>query len=221
MELPPLRKSYGGKTVLDFPGVTLGEGSVCAVIGANGSGKSTLARLLAGVIRPDSGYSLPAELPKVVYMPQKPFAFRTSVRKNVLLSGCGESDAAQYLEELGLSHLAYNRADRLSGGETARMALARALLCSFDLLILDEPTAAMDMESAAASEALIRRRCRETGSSLLLITHDLQQARRLADEAMFLREGRLVEHGPASELLYSPRENETKRFLEFYGGAAR
>ena len=221
MELPPLKKTYGDKTVLDFPGLPLSPGSICAVIGANGSGKSTLARLLAGVLEGDRGCSLPAGMPKVGYMPQKPYAFRMTVMKNLLLSGCTEQEAKECMHSLGLLSLSRSRADRLSGGETARMALARLLLNDYKLLILDEPTAAMDMESAALSEELIRQYCRERGCNVLLITHDLQQARRLADEAIFLREGRLVEHGDADRLLYSPQQSETRRFLDFYAGLLR
>lgn len=218
MELPPLKKSYGSRIVLDFPGLTLEEGTICAVIGANGSGKSTLSRLLAGVLSPDGSVSPSPMLPSVGYMPQKPYAFRMSVRKNLLLSGCTEEAAGAMEERLSLKALSRARADRLSGGETARMALARVLLGQHSLLILDEPTAAMDMESAAISEGLIREYCRSGGHTVLLVTHDLQQARRLADYALFFREGRLVEHGPATKLLFSPAKSETRHFLDFYAG---
>lgn len=86
------------------------------------------------------------------------------------------------------------------------------------LLILDEPTAAMDMEATVLAEGLMRDACRETGCALLLVTHSLQQARRAADDALFLDRGRLVEKGQARQVLFRPDRPETKSFLDFYGG---
>lgn len=97
------------------------------------------------------------------------------------------------------------------------LALCRLLMGRYRLLILDEPTAAMDMESTLAAEQLIRGVSREQGCAVLLITHSVQQARRIADRALFLHRGKLAEQGPAERLLYVPKEEETRRFLEFYG----
>jgi len=105
---------------------------------------------------------------------------------------------------------------RLSGGECARLALARLLMQTWDLLVLDEPTAAMDMESTLQAEKLIAGSCRE-GTSVLLITHNLRQAERLADEVLFFSGGRLVEVGGKEQVLKHPTQPETKRFLEFVG----
>ena len=122
---------------------------------------------------------------------------------------------------LGLTHLANQRAGGLSGGEAARMALGRVLMRPCQLLILDEPTASMDMESAILAERLVLNYRDGTGCAVLLITHDLQQARRLADEALFFHAGRLWEAGPARKVLFSPELPETRRFLEFYGGQSK
>ena len=122
------------------------------------------------------------------------------------------------MEALGLTALARQRARGLSGGETARMALARVLMRPWELLILDEPTASMDMESAMLAEHLLTRYREETNCAILLITHDLQQARRLAEEALFLHSGQLWEFGPAEAVLHRPQKAETRRFLTFYGG---
>ncbi|MDO5401292.1 MAG: ATP-binding cassette domain-containing protein [Eubacteriales bacterium] len=216
MNIPPLSKTYGRRRVLDFPGCELEPGTVYAVIGANGSGKSTLARLLAGVLPADGG-AAPAALPSVGYMPQRSFAFRMSVRANVALGGKDPDRAAALMEALGLTALASMRADKLSGGETARMALARLLMKPFGLLILDEPTAAMDMESTALAEAQIARYAAETGAAVLLVTHSLQQARRLSDRVLFLKNGQLVESGPTDRVLHHPEKEETRAFLDFYG----
>ena len=216
MKIAAFSKTYGQKTILDFPGLELTRGRVTAVVGANGSGKSTLCRVLAGV-EPADQRTRPLTGIRIGYLPQKSYGFRLSVRANLLLNGQDEALAARRMAALKLDPLAKARGDRLSGGETARMALARLLMGTYDLVVLDEPTAAMDQESTLMAEALIGDYVQETGCALLLVTHSLQQARRMAHEAVFLHEGRLVERGPASELLYRPAQPETIRFLEFYG----
>jgi len=151
-------------------------------------------------------------------MPQRSFPFRLTVRQNLMLSGGTAERAGALMEALGLTPLAGQRAEKLSGGETARMALARVLMRPCELLILDEPTASMDMESAILTERLVSAFRAETGCAVLFVTHDLQQARRMADEALFFHSGQLWEAGPAERVLFSPEEPETRRFLEFYGG---
>ena len=216
MKIHAFTKTYGDRKVLDFPGTTLEPGKIYGAIGANGSGKSTFARVLAGAIPADqTGNKLEPGL-TVGYMPQTNYAFRMSVRSNILLGGRDRVRAEQLMERLQIAHLAGERADRLSGGETARMALARLMMGRFDLVILDEPTAAMDMESSTLAEGLILDYCRETGCALVLVTHSLQQARRVADEALFFCAGQLLEQGSKEKLLYTPEREETRRFLDFY-----
>ena len=216
MLLPAFSKTYDGVTVLDFPGIELQPGKIYAVIGANGSGKSTFAKILAGILPADQKMGRPAEI-SVGYLPQKPYAFRMSTKKNVLLGGADVAKANELMEALQLCHLEKKRSDRLSGGETARMALARLMMRQFDLVILDEPTAAMDMETTSAAEKLIQDYTGKTGCALILVTHSLQQARRIADAALFFHKGKLVESGEKAQVLYTPAQPETKRFLEFYG----
>lgn len=218
MKLNACSKTFGGGTVLRYPALTLEPGRIYAAVGANGSGKSTFARLAAGVLPADRGVRV-LEGTDVGYMPQKSYAFRMSTRANVLLGGGDAERAEKLMEALGLTALSKRRASRLSGGETARMALARVLMRPHDLLILDEPTASMDMESAILTEELVEAYRRETGCAVLLITHDLQQARRTADQALFFCRGELWESGAASRVLYTPERPETRRFLDFYGGS--
>ena len=216
MRILPFSKTYDGRTVLDFPGMELRPGTVYAVIGANGSGKSTFAKILAGVLSADSqGCFLDAAA--VGYMPQKNYAFRMSTKANILLNGRDEARANALMDAIGLRDLENKRADRLSGGETARMALARLMMKRYNAAILDEPTAAMDMETTLLSEKLIVEYVRETGCALILVTHSLQQARRIADEVLYFHKGKLLESGPKEQVLYEPRLPETRQFLEFYG----
>ena len=216
MKIHAFSKTYEGRTVLDFPGIELAPGKICAVIGANGSGKSTFAKILSGVLKPDRRGPL-SDAKSVGFMPQKNYAFRMSLKSNLLLNGSDEARAEKLMEALRLSPLARKRADKLSGGETARMALVRLMMRAYDLVILDEPTAAMDMETTLLSEKLIAAYVRETGCALILVTHSLQQARRIADEVWYFHKGSLLEAGAKEQVLDTPERAETKQFLEFYG----
>ena len=214
MKLQAFSKTYDGTTVLSFPGMELEKGKIYAVIGANGSGKSTFAKIIAGVLPADRNFFLEES---VGYLPQKPYAFRMSVKKNILLTGDDEESAYNLMEALGLRHLEKKRADRLSGGETARMAMARLMMSAYRIVILDEPTAAMDMETTAAAEKLIQEYTQRTGCAMILVTHSLQQARRVADEVLFFHKGTLKEAGPKEQVLLTPKQPETRQFLDFYG----
>ena len=216
MKTTAFTKTYSGATVLTMPSVELNPGTVTAVIGANGSGKSTLAKVLAGLVPADKKTRAGLEA-RVGYLPQKSFAFRMSLQRNIALNGADNVRMSHLTEALGLSSLLKRSAKRLSGGETAKVALARLLMADYDVLILDEPTAAMDMESTLAAEKLIAAACRETNCAVLLITHSLAQAERTADRVLFLHKGRLVEQGDTKAVLTNPKEAETRAFLEFYG----
>ena len=220
MNLPPLTKSCGGRTVLSLPALTLADGQIHAVIGANGSGKSTLVRLLAGVIPPDGGTPLfpPGQRPAIGYMPQHSYPFRMSVRRNLLLTSgrAGGDRADRLLADLGLDYLASQSARRLSGGETARMALARVLMGDWQLLLLDEPTAALDVEATLRAEQAVLDYRARTLCTVVWVTHSLKQAERTADRVLFLQEGRLAEEGPADQVLRQPTQPETRAFLDFY-----
>ena len=216
MKLFSCSKTYGQARVLDFPGFEPEAGKIYAVIGANGSGKSTFAKILAGTLPADKR-GRRTDAASVGYMPQRSYAYRMRTEKNILLTNKDPARAADLMQALQITHLAHKRADRLSGGETARMALARLMMGRYELVILDEPTAAMDMETTALAEDLIVRYTKETNCALLLVTHSLQQARRIADAVLFFRKGTLWETGPAKQILYTPTKPETKQFLDFYG----
>ena len=216
MKISAFSKTYEGRTVLDFPGTEMEPGKICAVIGANGSGKSTFAKILSGVLKPDRKGPL-SDAKTVGFMPQKNYAFRMTTKANILLNGPDEARADRLMEAIQLTELSSKRADKLSGGETARMALVRLMMRAYDLVILDEPTAAMDMETTLVSEKLIAEYVRETGCALILVTHSLQQARRIADEVWYFHKGSLLEAGAKEQVLDTPERAETKQFLEFYG----
>jgi ABC-type multidrug transport system ATPase subunit len=216
MKILPFSKTYEERKVLDFPGMELQPGKIYAVIGANGSGKSTFAKILAGILTADKkGRHLEGGC--IGYMPQKNYAYRMATRANILLNGKDTARADELMEAIQIRHLANKRADRLSGGETARMALARLMMKRYDLVVLDEPTAAMDMETTLLSEKLIAEYVHNTGCALILVTHSLQQARRIADEVWYFHKGVLLEAGEKEQLLSNPQKAETRQFLDFYG----
>ena len=216
MKIAAFSKTYEGRTVLDFPGMELQPGKIYAVIGANGSGKSTFAKILAGILPADRKGKL-LEGGTIGYMPQKNYAFLMTTKANILLNGREEARAERLMDAIQIRHLENKRADKLSGGETARMALVRLMMKRYDLALLDEPTAAMDMETTLLSETLITEYVKETDCSLILVTHSLQQARRIADEVWYFHKGKLLESGPKEQVLFEPEAPETRQFLEFYG----
>ena len=216
MKISAFSKTYEGRTVLDFPGMEVAPGPITAVIGANGSGKSTFAKILSGVLKPDRRGPL-SDAKTVGFMPQKNYAFRMTTRANILLNGGSETRADRLMEAIQLTELSAKRADKLSGGETARMALVRLMMKRYDTVLLVVPTAAMDMETTLLSEKLIADYVKETGCSLILVTHSLQQARLIADEVWYFHKGKLLEAGEKDRVLGSPERAETKQFQEFYG----
>ena len=216
MKIEAFSKTYEGRRVLNFPGMEVEKGKIYAVIGANGSGKSTFSKILTGILPADrKGKYMDATT--VGYMAQKNYAFRMRTKDNILLNGKDVARAEKLMEAIQIQHLADKRADKLSGGETARMALVRLMMKKYELVILDEPTAAMDMETTLLSEKIITEYVHETGCAMVLVTHSLQQARRIADEVLYFHKGELLEFGPKEAILDHPAKAETKQFLEFYG----
>ncbi len=212
-------KKYGERVVLDVENLRFEKGGVYALIGTNGSGKSTLLQCLAKIIPFKGELSGMTDL-DVAYMPQKSFAFSTSVLSNVT-APCPffkifneRAKAKRLLKKLGIQHLAKKNASRLSGGETQRVALARMLVVHHDVLLLDEPSASMDIESTLLAEEVIKDYVEETGCTLIFATHSLNQAKRLADEVVFLDGGKVVEIGYTDELLENPQDQRTKTFLD-------
>lgn len=216
MKIADFSKTYEARTVLDFPGMELQPGKIYAIIGANGSGKSTFAKIMAGVLVADRKRK-PLQGVSLGYMPQKNYAYRMTTKANILLNGKDGKRADALMDAIQIRHLENKRADKLSGGETARMALVRLMMNRYDMVLLDEPTAAMDMETTLLSEKLILNYVKETGCALVLVTHSLQQARRIADDVWYFHKGKLLESGPAKQLLNTPSETETRQFLDFYG----
>lgn len=217
----PFTKSYHARTVLNFPAFSFEPSHIYAVIGSNGSGKSTFARVLAGIEKADSATRPLSSSVNIGYLPQKPYAFHMTLRKNILLnkekkSSGNETRAEELIRAFELTALAEKNGSSLSGGETARMALARLMMKEYSLLILDEPTAAIDMNNTLRAEQVIREYTHRTKAAVLLITHSLKQALRLSDTVLYLENGNLIEQGGTASVLNEPSTVELRRFLDFY-----
>lgn len=220
-----LQKSYDGRKVLDIEKGSIKSGSRTAIIGPNGAGKSTLLKILAGLESADSGslsYDGSAEFPQMdaTMVFQKPYLISTTVEKNIAypmkLRGFSDDEiekrVTELTEELGLTSFRKQKAWKLSGGETQKVALARALSFKPKLLLLDEPTANVDPYTTAEIEKMLIKASEY--STIVLITHNLAQAKRVCNEAMMMHEGKVIEFGLCEEVLLRPSSTETRRFVE-------
>lgn len=221
MKLEGIQQRFGSRLALDVADATFERGCTYAIIGSNGSGKTTLARIVCGLLQPSVGRRVLAPDECCAYMPQKSYAFFGTTLHNVQLGfRRGARDdvrAAQVMDALGLTALARTKAKALSGGETARMALARVLVGDATVLVLDEPTAAFDVASTLAAEKLIAAYRDEHHACILLITHSIGQARRTSERLVFLDGGRIVEEGRTAAVLENPQTSELRRFIDIVG----
>jgi tungstate transport system ATP-binding protein len=227
--LEGILKEFDGRQVVDIDSLEIYPGEILALVGPSGAGKSTLLRLLnflevpnRGTLvyrghRADSG--LPLDLRReVTTVFQRPVLLSTSVRENVAfglkLRGVSPNGAvAGLLARVGLHALEQASARKLSGGEMQRVALARALAIRPRVLLLDEPTANLDPYNVGLIEEIVREQHREEKTTIVLVTHNVFQARRLATRAGLLLNGRIVELADTGTFFESPRDPRTGAFV--------
>lgn len=201
-----------------------GEG-ITLLLGPNGAGKSVLLRMVAGLITPDSGRihwaGADRPLDRLAMVFQTPVILRTTVLANAAL-GLAALDlptaertarARAALQRVGLDHRANDSARQLSGGEKQRLALARAWAVRPRLLLLDEPTANLDPSATDQVEHIIRS-IRTDGTRVLMTTHNLGQATRLADDVIFLSNGKIQEHAPTQRFFAHPQSDAARLFIQ-------
>ncbi len=233
-------KTLGGRRVLDGVSIEVHSGEVHALLGPSGAGKTTLLRILNMLEAPDEGtvtfntdaialsgpnarltpVQSEARL-KMALVPQKPIAFRTTVFENAAFGlrvrGVPKEEVPDRvrpaLEKLGIAALADRPAHRLSGGETQRLAFARATVLPLEFLLLDEFTANLDPPNVKALEQAAGESAHERGLGVLFVTHDLFQARRIADRVSLLVDGRIVESAPKAEFFEAPQHARAKAFV--------
>jgi len=209
--------------------LALADGEVLAVLGPNGAGKSSLLQLIAGLLRPDEGrvelgehcltdtargVFVPPHARGVALLSQRAMLFpHMNVAANVAFAPRSKGKrrpqaravAERWLRAVGAEHLANRRPGQLSGGQAQRVAVARALAADPEVLLLDEPMAALDVSAAPALRRLLREILRDEPRTAVLVTHDLRDALAVADQVIVLEHGRIVESGPVRLVLTSPR----------------
>jgi tungstate transport system ATP-binding protein len=227
--LRDIDERYGARTVLRVPEMTIHAGECLGIIGPSGAGKTTLLRLLAFLDTPSSGTlaylgrdygsRVPLSVRREITMVfQRPLLLDRSVVDNVAygLRIRGQPDDGRVeaaIDELGLTHVARQPAPTLSAGEMQRVAMARALVIQPKVLLLDEPTANLDPENVAILESAVRYARHSLGTTVVMVTHNLHQVRRLTTSIAGILDGELVEHGPIDLALSVASDRRLRDFV--------
>lgn len=191
-----IKKSFNGKLILDIKELCLCEGKICGIKGHNGSGKSTLCKILAKVENADIKIVYPKI--NIGYMPQSPYIFDMKVYDNILIAlddvtskEISNEKIDYYLKIFNLMQYKYCNAKKLSGGEKQKLSLIRLLIRKYDLLILDEPTSSMDIDSMKIAEDEIKKYSRDNNSAVFMVSHEEGELEKVADSIIFLKDGHI------------------------------
>ncbi len=232
LQIRNLQVTRGGKLALSVPQLDIPKGQITAILGPNGSGKSTLLLCVARLLKPSAGEikfnGLPAKAEpdlsfrrKIGLVMQNPLLLDTTVLENVLTGlsfrGISTTEATRraeiWLEKFNITHLKKRRANSLSGGEAQRVSLARAFVLEPQLLLLDEPFSALDAPTRARLLDDLHHQLTETQTTTLFVTHDLQEAKKIAEQTAVLLNGNLREFGPTEELFKWPNDPQVAEFV--------
>lgn len=225
-----VQKTYAGRRVLDIGELEIIPGELFAVVGPSGAGKSTLLRLMNFLEYPDTGilaYQGQTSAPtlsiqlrrEVTTVFQRPALVNTSVEKNIAyglrLRGEGEihSTVEKAIQRMGLVKVRRAPAHTLSGGERQRVALARAMVIRPKVLLLDEPTANLDPYNIGLIEEVVREINQSNGTTIVLVTHNIFQARRLATRVALLLNGQIIESLGSHDFFENPSDSRTRAFV--------
>jgi tungstate transport system ATP-binding protein len=225
IHIEKLRFTPNGRTVLAGVDLDLNGEGISVILGPNGSGKSVLIRMVSGLERPDggsitwNGNAAPKGPIAIVF--QQPMLLRASVASNVALGlkpmGLTRNEinlrVGEMLTRVGLTHRAEDSARLLSGGERQRLTLARAWAVRPRLLLLDEPTAALDPTATETVEQLVRE-IRTDGTKIVMTTQNLGQAMRLSDDIVFIEAGCIREHTASARFFSRPQSHEARLFIK-------
>lgn len=232
-ELKGIEQYYDKRCVLKVAALQVHDGEILAIVGPSGAGKSTLLRLLGFLEAPTLGtchlctrdgavgyQDMTMELRRQITMVfQRPMLMSRSVQANV---GYGlrirgrkavRQHVARALEQVSLSHLADARSHTLSGGEMQRVSIARALVLQPRILLLDEPTANLDPYNVRLIEDFVRQQHESHNTTIVMITHNIFQAKRLADRVVFVLNGEVVEVAEAQAFFDNPKDQRTRAFI--------
>ena len=222
IEIRSLRKSFGSNEVLKSISLDVAKGGVVALIGPSGSGKSTLLRCINLLVVPDGGsvrvgdtrfsFGDGSKLPNVTTL-QNVMEGPVTVRR--MAKADAEKLARAQLAKVGLAEKADQYPATLSGGQKQRVAIARALAMEPDVMLFDEATSALDPELVGEVLNVIQQLASE-GMTMVIVTHEIAFAREVADRLIFMRDGVVVEEGPARQVIDNPQEAATRAFLSHF-----
>ncbi|BFM13857.1 zinc ABC transporter ATP-binding protein ZnuC [Maricurvus nonylphenolicus] len=207
---------FGERTILDNINLSLNPGEIVTLIGPNGAGKTSLVRALLGLIQPTTGKVVQHSDLRIGYMPQKlhvEVSLPLTAQRFLGLTGANKREVADALQHVGISHLAKSPIQRLSGGETQRVLLARALLRKPNLLILDEPAQGVDVVGQAELYELIGQIRHQTGCGVLMVSHDLHLVMAATDSVICLNQHVCCQGHPESV-------SNDPAYLELFGRSA-
>jgi tungstate transport system ATP-binding protein len=230
--LESVTKTYNTRKILEVEHLSIQQGEILALVGPSGAGKSTMLRLLNFLEAPSQGkiyfnnYTITAqnEAPldlrrRVTMVFQRPMLLNRTIEANVKfglgLRGIHDSKerVQAALEEVGLKHLAHQKAHTLSGGEAQRVALARAIVLQPEVLLLDEPTANLDPYNVGLIEKIVLNLNRLHHTTLVLVTHNVFQAKRMAQRVAFLLDGKVIEVSDVDTFFNQPHDPRTAAFV--------
>lgn len=202
-----IKKYYNDKLVLDIEKLEIEKGKITGIIGPNGSGKSTLLHIIAGLddeysgtVSYDQKVTSTKPYDRMTLVSQKPYLFKRKVYANIeyplKIREFSKDDIKnrvnKVINRLEIEGLKDKKAHLLSGGESQKVSLARALVFEPELLLLDEPTSNIDPESIKVLEREILRFNKETGATVIIVTHNLEQSNRICDNIIYLEKGRVT-----------------------------
>lgn len=202
-----LLKKYHDKAVVDIDHTQFNSGTIYGITGDNGAGKTTLLKIIAGLERYDAGEILYSGVPleqgmmkKITYLSQTPYLMRTSVYENIVYPlkirnvdpMTIQKKVAHIMDELQITELKNQLATQLSGGESQKVALARALVFDPEVLLLDEPTASIDPATIETIEEAITKRNKRQKMTVIMISHNMDQVKRMCDEIVYMKKGKKI-----------------------------
>ena len=227
IEISDLSFEFKGKALISIEKLIVYEPKITVILGPNGAGKSLLLKLIQGIQKPSAGRIKLRGIPieenqeRLTMVLQAPILLRLSVyyniamcmnRSNFFLSSSEKEAIYRLLKKVGLEDKLNVPAKFLSGGEKQKLSLARALISNPSILLVDEPTSTIDPTTTLLIENMIREQS-ELGTKIIFVTHDINQAFRLANDAVMINKGKIVEHGSVENFFQKPSSSFTKRYL--------
>lgn len=226
IEVSNLIKQHGDRVVLNIDNFNFKEPGLYLILGLNGSGKSTFLECISGINRFNAGSikygnkNFNDVKGQISMLLQKPYIFNTSVKKNIIKGLLFKEKKWKetfekynsYIKDFSIEELIDKNAKTLSGGEKAKTALLRVAMLETKITLLDEPTASMDLESTLAAEKLIKNMALD-GRTVIMITHDLYQAKRIADYVIYMDKGKIIEYGDKIQFFTNPSNEKVKILL--------